>query len=102
MVPKDRRPTGMSRRHGRTVRDIGGASRARIGVNDQLRVWQVLLQDERVHRVDDDIGAAVHGQRWLSDRFQIIVGTLVSSTPFGDGRALCRRHFVGHFGIAIL
>ena len=73
-----------------------------VGVNDQLRVRQVLLQDERVHRVDDDIGAAVHDQRRLLDRFQIIVGTFASSAPFGDGRALRRRHFVVHFGIAIL
>jgi len=62
-----------------------------VGVNDQLRVRQVLLQDERVHRVDDDIGAAVHDQRWLLDHFQVIVGTFASSTPFGDGRALCQR-----------
>ena len=73
-----------------------------VGVNDKLRARQMLLQDERVHCVDDDIGAAVHDQRWLSDRFQIIVGTLASRAPFGDRRALCRRHFVGHFGIAIL
>jgi hypothetical protein len=73
-----------------------------VGVNDQLRVWQMLLQDERVHRVDDDIGAAVYDQRWLLDCFQIVVGTLASRTPFGDCRALCQRHLVRHFGVAIL
>jgi hypothetical protein len=72
-----------------------------IWIDDQFSVRQVLLQDERVHRVDDDIGAAIDDQRWLSDCFQIIVGMIASRTPFGDGRALRRSDLVGNFGIAV-
>src|SRR6266851_7627514 len=73
-----------------------------VRIDDQLRVRQVLLQDERVHRVNDDIIAAVHDQRWLLDSLQIVVRTLARSGPLGDGRALCRRYLFVHFGIAIL
>ena len=73
-----------------------------IRVNDQLRVRQVLLKDVRIHRGDDDVGAAVDDQRRLLDRFQIIENVLGRRTIFADGLALCRRRFVAHFGIAIL
>src|SRR5207245_6523942 len=73
-----------------------------VRIDDQLRVRQVLLQDERVHRVNDDIIAAVHDQRRLLDSLQIVVRTLAWSGPLGDGRALCRRHLVVDFGVAIL
>src|SRR4029453_10559870 len=73
-----------------------------VRVDDQLRVRQVLLQDERVHRVNDDIIAAVHDQRRLLDSLQIAVRTVAWSGPLGDGRALCRRYLFVDFGIAIL
>jgi len=73
-----------------------------VRIDAQLRVRQVLLQVERVHRVNDEVGAAVHDQRRLSDGLQIVVGPFARSAPFGDGHALRRRHFVIHFGIAIL
>jgi hypothetical protein len=72
-----------------------------IRVNDQLGIRQVLLQDERVHRVDDDVIAAVHHQCRLLDGFQIFVRTFTRCRPFGDGRALCRRDLVVDFRIAI-
>src|ERR1700736_2942058 len=73
-----------------------------VRIDDQLRVRQVLLQDERVHRVNDDIIAAVDDQRWLLDSLQIVIRTLARSGPLGDGRALCRRYLFVDFGIAIL
>ena len=52
-----------------TDEEIGiSVVRAVIGVGDnELRVRQVLLQDERVHRVDDHVVAAVDDQRRLLD-----------------------------------
>src|SRR5713226_539859 len=73
----------------------------RIGITDQLSVRQILLQDVRVDRVDDDIVAAVDDKRRLFDFFQIIPSVFTFSAPFGDCRALRQRRFLGHFGIAI-
>ena len=50
-----------------------------IRVKDQLRVRQVLLQDVRVHRGHDDIVAALHDQRWLTDIFQIVENSLAGA-----------------------
>src|SRR6267142_2710060 len=38
-----------------------------VGIEDELGVRQLLLQDERVHGVDDHVLAAVHDQRRLAD-----------------------------------
>ena len=48
--------------------------RAVIGVwvDDQLRVRDVLLHDERVHRGHDHVVTAVHDECWLFDRLQIV------------------------------
>ena len=73
-----------------------------VRIDDQLRVRQVLLQDERVHRVNDQVGTAVYDQRRLSDGFQIIVRMLALRGPFGDGRSLRLRHLGIDLRIAIL
>ena len=53
--------------------------RAVIGVrvNDQLRIWDVLLHDERIHCGHDHVVTAVHDECWLLDRLQIVVGSLL-------------------------
>ena len=55
----------------------------------------------RLHCVDDDVIAAVHHQCRLLDGFQIFVRTFARRRPFSNGCALCWRHLVVDFGIAI-
>jgi hypothetical protein len=38
-----------------------------VGVENELRVWNVLLQDERIHRVDDHVAATVDDECRLSE-----------------------------------
>src|SRR6266478_2151235 len=71
-----------------------------VGIEDKLGVRQVLLQDERVHGVDDHVLAAVHDQRWLADRLQIFEGLLPRRAPFADRLDLRGRYFLVDFGIA--
>jgi hypothetical protein len=66
----------MSRRGGRRNRELVLRAVIGIGVEDELRVREVLLQDERVHRVDDDVVAAIDDQRRLGDRLQQRPGRL--------------------------
>jgi hypothetical protein len=47
-----------------------------------LRFRQVLLEDERVHRINDDVVAAVHHERGLSDLLQVSIGIFRRSAPF--------------------
>src|SRR5437879_12224162 len=44
-----------------------------VGVDDELRVRDVLLHDEGVHRGHDYVVTAVHDERWLLDRLQRVV-----------------------------
>ena len=53
-----------------------------IGVQNELRVRQVLLEDERVHRINDHVAAAVHNERGLSDLLQVSIGIFRRSAPF--------------------
>src|SRR6266852_2456535 len=55
-----------------------------VGIDDQLRVRDVLLQDERVDRVDDQILAAIHHERRLRERLEVVVGALALGAPFRD------------------
>src|SRR5882762_2618431 len=73
-----------------------------VGVDDQLRVRDVLLHDERVHRGHDHVIAAVHDECWLLDRLQIVVGPLLLDAPLVHRFDLGGRHLVVHFGIAPL
>jgi hypothetical protein len=52
------------------------------GVRNELRVRQVLLEDERVQRIDDHVVAAVHHERGLSDLVQVSIGIFRPSAPF--------------------
>ena len=38
-----------------------------VGVENELRVWNVLLQDERIHRADDHVAATVDDECRLSE-----------------------------------
>src|ERR1700676_5143198 len=73
-----------------------------VGVDDQLRVRDVLLHDERVHRGQVHVVAAVHDECWLLDRLQIVVGPLSLDAPLAHRFDLGGRHLVVHLGIAPL
>src|SRR5258708_38995425 len=47
-----------------------------VGVQNELRVRQVLLQYERVHRIDEHVVAAFDHERRLSDLLQVGIGIL--------------------------
>src|SRR5271155_4314192 len=73
-----------------------------VGVQDQLRARNVLLQDVRVDRVDDDIVMPVDDEGRLRNPLQILVGTLPLHTPFADGRDLRRGDGLVNLRITIL
>src|SRR5258705_5757381 len=53
-----------------------------VGVQNELRVRQVLLEDERVNRIDEHVVAAVHHQRRLSDLLQVNIAIFRLIAPF--------------------
>src|ERR1700726_1197785 len=53
-----------------------------VGIEDKLGVRQVLLQDERVHGVDDHVLATIHDQCRLTNRLQIFERLLSWRAPF--------------------
>src|SRR5438105_4708724 len=61
-----------------------------VGVQNELRVGQVLLEDERVHRIDEHVVAAVYYERRLSDLLQVSIGIFRRSAPFLQRSQLCR------------
>src|SRR4029077_10039890 len=71
-----------------------------VGVDDHLRVRDVLLHDERVHRGHDHVVTAVHDECWLLDRLQVFVGPLLLDARLLHRFDLGGRHLVVHFGIA--
>ncbi len=73
-----------------------------VGVEDELGVRQVLLQDERVHGVDDDVVAAVHHQRRLSNRLEVVVRPIELNAPFAQGFELGGRHLFVDLGVPVL
>ena len=72
-----------------------------VGIDDQLSVREVLLQDERVDRIDDQVFVAVHNQRRLLDGLEIVVGALALDAPFRDRLSLPRADPLVHLGIAV-
>src|SRR5258705_1060229 len=75
---------------------------AGVGVKDQLRVRNVLLEDVRVDGVDDHVVVAVDHQRWLRDGLQVLVRLLARRAPLGQGLDLRRRDLLVHLWIAVL
>src|SRR5260370_20996868 len=65
-----------------------------VGVQNELRVRQVLLEDERVHRINDHVVAAVHHERGLSDLRQVSLGICRRSVPFLQCSYLRRSNLV--------
>src|SRR5260370_1988805 len=65
-----------------------------VGVQNELRVRQVLLEDERVHRINDHVVAAVHHERGLSNVLQVSIRIFRRSTPFLQCSYLRRSNFV--------
>ena len=53
-----------------------------VGVENELCVWQVLLEDERVDCINDYVIAAVCHERGLNDLLQISIGIFRGSAPF--------------------
>src|SRR3984893_13015225 len=53
-----------------------------VGVENELRIRQVLLEDERIHRINDHVVATVHYERGLSDFLQVSIGIFHRSAPF--------------------
>ena len=73
-----------------------------VGVQNELRVRQVLLEDERVHCINDHVVAAVHHERGLSDLLQVKCAAFVLAEALchggrsrSDGDLRGQRPFVG-------
>ena len=47
-----------------------------VGVDDELRIRHLLLNDEGVDRGHDQVVTAVHHERWLLDRLEIVIRAL--------------------------
>src|SRR5216683_1478204 len=73
-----------------------------VGVDDQLRIRDVLLHDEGVNRGHDHVIAPVHDERGLRDRLEVVVGPRSLDAPLLHRFDLGGRHLVVHFGIAPL
>jgi hypothetical protein len=73
-----------------------------VGIEDELGVRQLLLQDERVHGVDDHVLAAVHDQRWLVDRLEVVVRPIELNAPFAQGFELGECYLFVDLGVSVL
>jgi hypothetical protein len=80
-----------------------------VGVENDLRVRQVLPEDERVHRINDHVVAAVHHERGLSDLLQVSIGIFRRSASFlGDAGVVKQDQFavlgksLGQCGIPVI
>ncbi|MES0133597.1 hypothetical protein NKJ88_01340 [Mesorhizobium sp. M0016] len=72
-----------------------------VGVKDQLRIGQMLLQVIGIDGRHDDVRAAVHPQDGLLDVHQIGEALTFGLTPFADRRHLCRCDHVADIYAAI-
>ena len=73
-----------------------------VGVQNELRVEQVLLEDKGIYRINDHVVAAVHHESGLSDLLQVLKGVFRWSTPFGYCSHLCGSDLFVWQGIAII
>ena len=69
-----------------------------VGVQNELRVRQVLLEDERIRRINDHVVAAVHHKRGLRDLLQVSIGIFRRGALFLQcsylRRSIHRRDYV--------
>jgi hypothetical protein len=61
----------------------------RVRIEDQLSIREILLEDERVHSMNDHVVAAVHHERGLSDLLQ------------GKRRDLSSEHAISEVPLAV-
>ncbi len=73
-----------------------------VGIEDELGVRQVLLQDERIHIVNNHVLAAVHDQRWLADRLEVVVRPFELNAPFAQGFELGECYLFVDLGVSVL
>src|SRR6202163_3157745 len=73
-----------------------------VGVDDQLRIGDVLLHDEGVDGGREYVVTAVHDECWLLDLLEIVVGALFLDAPLVHRFDLRGRDLVVHLGISPL
>ena len=73
----------------------------RVRIQDQLGVWHVLNEMERVHRIHDDIVVAAHDQCRLLNVFQVGKALSRVCAPLADGCNLGGRNLVANCSVAI-
>src|SRR3982074_789030 len=73
-----------------------------IRIEDELRVGQVLLKNERIHGIDDHIIASVDHQRGVGNLLEIVKRARARSTPLSDRPDLRRRDLLAHLRVATL
>src|SRR6516225_10227117 len=75
----------------------------RIGVHDELSIWEVLREDESVYRRNNNILVAVHYECWTRNVLQRgITPGCRNRSPFSDRGKLGHRRAPGHREVAIL
>src|SRR5258706_4120981 len=72
-----------------------------VGINDQLSIGDVLLENPGVDGVDDHIVVAVHHESRLRDIPEVVIGARTLHAPLADGLDLGGRDLRVHLGIAI-
>src|SRR5258706_9921932 len=72
-----------------------------VGVNDQLRIGDVLLENPGVDGVDDHVAVAVHHQSRLRDIPEVVIRARALHAPLADGLDLGGRSLYVHLGIAV-
>src|SRR5258708_20157115 len=74
-----------------------------VGIEDELGVREVLVEDERIHRVNNHVLAAVHDQRWLADRLEVVVRPFeLIAAPFAQGLELGECYLFVDLGVSVL
>ena len=73
-----------------------------IGIEDELRVGQVLLQNKRIHGIDDHVIASVDHQRRVGNLSEIVERARAGSAPLADRGDLRRCDLLAHLRVATL
>jgi hypothetical protein len=83
-------------------RMLGLRAVARIGAHDELSIWEMLGEEERVDRQDDDVLVSMDRQRRMMDLAQHRKTVLLGDdAPFPDGRQLSDGRRLRHRCVAI-